>query len=64
METKDRNKNCLKPEYGGHIKIRNWQQIYLKIQNPSKRNAKVRVPKNLYWYDYVKPKLNTISLYT
>ena len=38
-ETENRNENWLKSEYEGHIKIRNPQQIYLKIRNPSKRNS-------------------------
>ena len=47
IKTEDRNKNCLKSEYEGHIKIRNPQHIYLKIRNPSEKIAKIRDPKNL-----------------
>ena len=38
LKTEDRNENCLKFEDEGHIKIRNPQQIYHKIRNPSEKN--------------------------
>ena len=47
IKTKDRNKNCLKSEYKGHIKIQNLQHIYLKIRYPSEKIAKIQGHKNL-----------------
>ena len=41
LKTEDQNENCLKCEYEGHIKIRNPQQIYHKIRNPSEKIAKI-----------------------
>ena len=47
IKTKDRNGNCLKFEYKGHIKIQNPQHNYLKIRNPIEKIANIRGPKNL-----------------
>ena len=47
LKTEDRNENCLKSEYEGHIEIRNPQQIYHKVRNQSEKIAKIRGPEHL-----------------
>ena len=47
LKTEDHNENSLKSEYERHIKIRNPQQIYLKIRNLSEKIANILGPKNL-----------------
>lgn len=37
IKTEDRNENCLKFEYEGHIKMRNPQHNYLKFEIRAKR---------------------------
>ena len=39
LKAEDRNENWLKSDYEDHIKIRNPQEIYLKIRNLSEKNS-------------------------